>query len=135
MRPRQSLLAVLIIANVFLFGCALRRQAKLKRENAYESAVKSYSDVLKPRMTRKEVEDYFKARKVEFSQMCCIGKEDTAYSALIYIGKEHAPWFCEKHNVYVGFQFVAGEPHKPWEARGSDILTKVAKFEWLLGCM
>ena len=106
MSVRRPLTAVLTLTALIaaLSGCALRREAKLKRQNAYQSAVESYSDVLKPGMTRKEVEDYFTTREVEFGHMCCIEKGDTASSDVIHIGKEHAPWFCEKHNVYVGFQ-------------------------------
>lgn len=133
-RPLVAILVAALIAT--LPGCALRRQAKLKRENAYQAAVESYSNVLKPGTTRKEVEDYLKAKNVQFSQMGWVEKEDrTAYSDLIYIAKEHAPWYCEKHNVYVAFSFKAVEVHKPWEARDSDILKEITVFHWLLGCL
>ena len=67
--------------------------------------------------------------------MCCVEDSRSAYADLTKIGKEHAPWYCERHNVYVAFQFDAVEAHKPYEARDSDALKKVTIFHWLEGCM
>jgi hypothetical protein len=42
----------------------LEKRAQEKREVAYESALRSYSEALRPGMTRKEVEDYLRFRLI-----------------------------------------------------------------------
>jgi hypothetical protein len=69
-------LLVLLLVGVGLLGLGIRHglrlQAKRKREAAYQSALLSYTQVLKPGITRKEVEEYLRARNVDFAQMCCV---------------------------------------------------------------
>jgi len=67
--------------------------------------------------------------------MCCVQKGRGAYDDLAKIAKEHAPWFCEAHNVYVAFQFAATDSHKFAEAHDSDILEKISLYHWLEGCL
>jgi|SRR5580693_10627161 hypothetical protein len=134
-RPLNVTLLILVALSATTVGCAPRKRVQEKRENTYQMALRSYSEVLSPGMTRNRVEDYLKAKNVEFSQMCCVEDERTSYADLIKIGKEHAPWYCEHHNVYVAFQFAAVEPRKPYEARDSDVLKKITIFHWLEGCM
>ena len=55
-------------------GWKLRRpgtERKEKREAAYQAKLLSYSDVLKPGMTRKNVEDFLRGKDVAFGQLCC----------------------------------------------------------------
>jgi hypothetical protein len=116
-------------------SCDARAQSKReKREAAYQTKLQSYSDVLKPGMTRKNVEDYLRAKGVAFGQICCI-EERSAYADIVTIGKEKHPWHCEAHNVYIAFQFAAVEPHKGWEAYDSDTLKSITVFHKLEGCL
>ena len=73
---KRILLLFLLLVGVVLLVLGIRHklklQAKRKREAAYQSALLSYTEVLKPGMNRKEVEDYLRARTVDFSQMCCV---------------------------------------------------------------
>jgi hypothetical protein len=133
--PSRAATMIVVALSATIFGCALRRRAQEKREITYQSALRPYSEVLKPGMTRREVEDYLRAKNIEFRQMGWVEDERTAFADLTKIGKEHAPWYCEHHNVYVAFQFAAVEPHKPAEARDSDALKKITIFHWLEGCM
>jgi hypothetical protein len=110
------------------------QSAHKKREAAYQAKLQSYSDVLKPGMTRKNVEDYLRRQGVAFGQQCCI-EEDSAFADLVYIGKEKHPWYCEKHNVFIAFQFAAVEPHKAFAANDSDTLKKITVFHRLDGCL
>jgi hypothetical protein len=110
------------------------QSAKEKREAAYQAKLQSYSDVLKPGMTRKNVEDYLRAKGVAFGQLCCID-EKSAFADLVYIGKEKHPWYCEKHNVFIAFQFAAVELHKGWEAYDSDTLKSITVFHKFEGCL
>jgi len=57
----------LVAVAVFALGArhVLERRTRQKREIGYESALRSYSERLRPGMTRKEVEDYLRERNVE----------------------------------------------------------------------
>ena len=112
----------------------LPQSAQKKREAAYQAKLQAYSEVLKPGMTRKEVEAYLRAKDTAFGQLCCIDK-GSAFADLVKIGKEKHPWYCEEHNVYVAFQFSAVEPHKPYEAYDSDTLKQITIFHKLEGCL
>jgi hypothetical protein len=107
---------------------------KEKREAVYQAKLQSYSDVLKPGMTRKNVEDYLRGKGVAFGQLCCID-EKSAFADLLYIGEEKHPWYCGKHNVFIAFQFAAVEPHKGWEAYDSDTLKSITVFHKFEGCL
>ncbi len=125
---------ILIALCATAVGCAWRKQAQRKREEAYQSALNSYSEALKPGMTRKEVEDYLHARDIRFQQMCCVD-ERSAFADLVRIGQEGHPWYCSEQNIYIAFQFAAVEPHSWLKAYDSDSLKKVSIFRWLEGCL
>jgi hypothetical protein len=123
----------LIWALVLLLACAAfsnawGQSAKQKREAVYQAALQSYSDALKPGMTRKNVEDYFRSKGIAFQQLCCIFKE-SAFADLVKIGKEKHPWYCSEHNVYVAFRFTAVKPDE------SETLKTITVFHRLEGCL
>jgi hypothetical protein len=124
---------------VLLFAsgnCDARGQsAQQKREAVYQATLQSYSDVLKPGMTRKGVEDYLQSKGIKFEKMCCID-ERSAYADLVRIGKEKHPWYCSEHNVYIAFQFVE-EPHEGLRssAKDSDKLKSITVHHSLDGCL
>ena len=51
---------------------ALEKRATEKREAVYQRTPLSYSNILKPGMSRKGMEDYFHSRNIVFQQMCCV---------------------------------------------------------------
>jgi hypothetical protein len=53
----------------------------------------------------------------------------------VRIGKEHHPWYCEEHIVYVAFQFAATEPHGDARLSDSDVLKRITVWHHLQGCM
>jgi hypothetical protein len=59
----------LALLAVFGVRYAWKKRAQLQREAGYQSTLRSYSEVLKPGMTRKEMEDYLRAKKIGFRQM------------------------------------------------------------------
>jgi hypothetical protein len=128
MRGLVLLLTVVTVCN------AAGPNAQEKREAAYQTTLQSYSDVLKPGMTRKYVEDYLRSKGVTFHQLCCID-ERSAFADLLKIGKEKHPWYCSEHDVYVAFQFVAAEPHTLPLARDTDTLKTITIFHKLEGCL
>src|ERR1700680_1500126 len=97
---KRMLLLIFLLVGVGLLVLGIRHglklQAKRKREAAYQSVLLSYTQVLKPGVTRKEVEDYLRARNVGFSQMCCVGMRvhpKHSLDDITKIGQEDAPWF------------------------------------------
>ena len=134
------LAAIVVIAFVMIGAHNVReKRSQQKREAAYQTALRSYSEVLKPGMTRKEVEDYLRARNASFRQMCCVNRKDfskRAYDDLTMIGREDAPWVCSEKNIYIAFQFSGTETRSGAPtAEASDKLTAVTVYPWLEGCL
>ena len=77
---RLSLVVVVIIFVVIGIYRVRKKRAQQEREVAYQTALRSYSEALKPGMTRKEVEDYLRVRNMLFSQMCCVHRKDISRS-------------------------------------------------------
>jgi hypothetical protein len=77
---RRILLAILLMAVAGLAFVGVRswceKRAQRKREAAYESILRSYTQVLRPGMTRREVEDYLGTKSIKFQQMCCLEGQD-----------------------------------------------------------
>ena len=119
-----------------------QERAQRRREIDYQETLRSYSEVLKTGMTRKEVEDYLSAKKIRFRQMCCVatkefsrGVYDNTYDDLVKIAQEEIPWFCGENNVYVAFQFLGRNKNSVPAADPSDILKDVTVYHWFEGCM
>jgi hypothetical protein len=107
----------------------------MRRETDYQSALGSYSEPLTPGMTRKEVEDYLRAKNTEFRQQCCFGVGDNTPDDLTKVGQEDGPWYCSRTNVYVAFKFTAVERHAAVKAYDSDKLERVAILRWPEDCL
>ncbi len=142
MRRWRLLVALLLV--VALSALVLRHfsqeRTQEKREAGYQSAVRSYSEVLRLGMTRKEVEDYLRGRNVEFRQMCCVETNKrfstNVYDDLTKIGQEDAPWVCSEKNVYVAFQFTGPQRNASGPtADASDRLVGVTLYRGLEGCL
>lgn len=131
------LLAALLWAGARYF---VRRQAQKKREVFYQEILRSYQQVLKPGMKRKEVEDYLRANNKAFRQMCCIafnGPAKHSWDDEVKIAEEDPPWVCSENNVYVGFVFGDSPTvHKEnYHADELDILKAVTLQQQLEGCL
>ena len=117
-------------------------KAQSRREIEYQKNLRSYSEILKTGMSRKEVEDYLSANKIRFRQMCCVSRKefsrgvyDDTYDDLVKIGQEDVPWVCSENNVYIAFQFLGPNKNSVPTAEPSDILKDVSVYHWLEGCM
>jgi hypothetical protein len=117
-----------------IWGSVSAKQ-KAKREARYQVLFNEYSNDLKPGLTRKEVEAYFKSRNLRFTQMCCIDTPRDVWADLVKVGEESAPWYCSEYYVYIAFEFRSTEPDRPWESRDSDVLESVRIFRQLGGCL
>jgi hypothetical protein len=122
-------LVVVSISLGALGGCVARRA---------RAAVATYSQVLKPGMTRKEVEDYFRANKVQFSQECCVGGSIIhSLVDLIKIGTQHIPLPCGDTPYYVAFIFDYHTQHPPVRllpADDLDTLRSITTFDRVDDC-
>lgn len=135
--PKLVLAFAFLVAAVTPVGCSWRKQAQNKREARYQTALQPYSEMLRPGATRKDAEDYLRAEKTSFGQICCIDEPST-FADLVKIGKEHHPWYCEEHNVYIAFQFAAVTPRTgvpPYDASDSDVLKSITIWHHFEGCL
>jgi len=120
-------------------GCvSKKRAARLaqQREAGYQTTLRSYSEALQLGMSRKEVEAYLGGQGKPFRRMCCMERSaKNAYDDLTKIAEESHPWYCEAHNVYIGFEFVSAGSHKFPESHESDTLAKIMVYHWFEGCL
>jgi len=143
MKRILALILMLAVIGLLFLGInhRLKIRAKKKREAAYQAALRSYIQVLKPGMTRKEVEDYFQGKSVKFRQMCCVDalelSKRKSWDDLIKIGEEATPWFCSENNVYLAFQFIDDSEQQTggWKADDLDTLKSITVYHWLEGCL
>ena len=134
------LLAAVVVIALVLIGIrnVSEKRSQQKRDVAYQTALRSYSEVIKPGMTRKEVEDSLHTRNKVFRQMCCVDikKSMDVWDDLVKIAQEDPPWVCSEKNIYIAFQFAGTEAHAaPPRADPSDRLTAVTIYPWLEGCL
>ena len=133
-----AILALIVITlSAYAVYQIRQKRAQQRRESTYQSLLGSYSEVLKPGMSRKDVEGYLNAKNVRFTQMCCVAQHTGAFDDLTKIGQEDAPWYCSEQNIYVAVQFNAAERYKNprTETDPSDTLRAITIFRWLEGCL
>lgn len=138
-RRRWVVLAVVAVLSIGV-GLSIKdlidRRSLRARQSQYAVALRDYSDVLKPRISRREVEAYLQLRHQPFRHMCCVGVHRSAYADLVKVGQEKAPWYCNKYNIYVAFEFDPTEGQTSMlEARDSDKLQDATLFPWLEECL
>jgi hypothetical protein len=132
----SSVLVVIIAAMAIWLGVHLRR-ARLKRERAaaYQQALLSYTSAIPLDSTRERVESELRRRGAPYELGPAFDGMN-AYSDLVRIGTEPAPWYCSENNVYIKFAFDAAKPSldSPSESE-SDILRSIEVTPWLTGCL
>jgi hypothetical protein len=137
MRWRSIVLLLVIVALVgtaVWFGWSKHLQnAAYQREAGYQSTLRSYQAVLKPGMTRMEVEGYLQSKGVQLSRFCC-SDEQLIHSYIIKVGQEPAPWYCSRQNIYLEFQFTSGAIDSEMASR-LDTLKKITITPWLEDCL
>ena len=115
-----------------------RRETALERTRqiGYDKILREYSSLLKPGMSRAEVERYLKGRNLAYVQRCCIRAPRQVWADLVKIGTEKAPWFCNNSNVYVAMEFSNTEPHDaPVGGWDTDRLESVTLYPQLEQCL
>lgn len=141
--PLILFILTLVVASLIFFGVRYEMKvraearAQTKREIDYQTALRSFSQILKPGMARKEVEAYFHARNIDFVRTCCVSPTVRKHSLddLVKIGKEPAPWFCRENNAYLAFEFIdQGQHGKVLDSNDADTLKAVSVYHRLDGC-
>jgi hypothetical protein len=133
-KPVVVALVVFVVALVFV------RQRSVvnarRREASYQAALRSYTVILKPGMSRRDAESYLASGSKTFRQQCCIGgTSKNAWDDLVKIGEEDTPWYCSQHNVYIALEFISSGAHVFPKASPEDALTRVSIFRALEGCL
>ena len=132
--PIVLLIVILVVAPLIFFGVRYEMkvraetQAQVKRETTYQAALRSYTQILKPGMKRKEVEDYLRVNNTDFVQM--------SLDDLTKIGGDAPTWFFGPPGVYVKFQFIGVRPLGPVsEVNDEDTLDEIKIFHWADKCL
>jgi hypothetical protein len=130
---RLAALAAIIGLVAIAINNMHEKRSREKRNIAYQATLRSYSEVFKPGMTRKEVEGLLRSRNNIFRQMWCVDikKSVDVWDDLVKIAQEDAPWVCSEKNIYIAFQFTGTASR----AEPSDTLISVTVYPWLEGCL
>ncbi len=98
---------IVIVALCLFAGCAARtpEEATRQQDAHYRSRLRPYWQDLKAGMTRKEVEDYLRAKNIPFTEGCCYSSEEPYLWDAIDHRTENRPWPCGSADVYIGFAF------------------------------
>ena len=132
--PIVLLILILVVAPLIFFGVRYEMkvraetQAQGKRETTYQAALRSYSQILKPGMKRKAVEDYLRFNKTEFLRL--------SVDDITKIGEDEPTWSCGPNGVYVRFQFIGVSQREPHlDAKDEDTLNEIEIYHWLDRCL
>jgi hypothetical protein len=133
--PIVLLILFLVVAPLIFFGVRYEMkvraetQAQAKRETTYQAALRSYSQMLKPGMKRKVVEDYLRFNKTEFLRL-------SLDDDITKIGEDEPAWSCGRTGVYVRFQFTGVSQRAPrLDVNDEDTLDEIKIFRWANDCL
>jgi hypothetical protein len=120
---------LLVIALAFGSYLCVRVAHRLHREITYSRSLKAYSEVLKPGMSRAEVESFLKAKEPHGQIARIGGLGGDMMADLIQIAEEEPRWPCMRRNIHVAFEFASTEPHDELSfAQDSDRLIRISLF-------
>lgn len=134
MRRPINLALVWLLAGCAFSGCGAARHTNAEREAEHQGDVQHYAELFPPGTKRIEIETYFHDRGIQFRQMCCVQQSD-GMDDLIWVAKAKKPWYCERGNIYVAFEFKAVNSNGAYKIDAADSLEKVTIFGWLEGCL
>jgi hypothetical protein len=130
----------LILLSLLLAACAVaivrylwEQHVQQQQEAAFQSRLQSYSATIHLGTTRKDLETYFRLKRIPFHRQGI--KEKSAYADLTKIGEGDHPWYCKRKSVYVAFHFTAVEKRPDSTGQSpSDTLNQITLFPQLEGC-
>jgi hypothetical protein len=130
-------IALVVVSAAVFTRSVIDRRAERKRKAEYQAVTRSYAEALKPGTSRSAVEGCLRARNQPFGQVWRIAGSRNAWTDLVKIGQEKAPWYCSENNVYVAFAFDSAELDSSLlpKARDADRLITVVLYPMLEGCL
>jgi hypothetical protein len=99
-------------------------QAQRNRDAIYQRSLQSYLQEFPSGLERKTVEDRLRVNKTQIQQLFN-ARSLNAFTDLVRIGQDPAPWYCSDVGVYIAFDFAATEQHPSDDSRDSDVLRRV----------
>ena len=133
-RLRVLLLSLLVAACAAAVVRYLWEQhTEKKRAATYQSALNSYSAIIRLGTSRRDLETYFHLRSTPFHRQRL--QDQDAYADLTKIGEGDHPWYCKRKSVYVAFQFNSTEKRPDSTGQSPlDTLKQITLFPQLEGC-
>jgi hypothetical protein len=127
--PRGKRILLTLLTGVVGVCFTLLAARRVLREIRYSRTVRSYSAVVKPGMTRSQVDSYLRARdpNVELGKICCFAAGD-APADLLRIATENRSWPCIERDIYVAFEFQEDSPRPGLVSNPNDRLKQVFLF-------
>jgi len=130
-RPLALFIMAVVLGTLVLLGIRYFGKVReaAKREKVYQSTLQSYRQILKPGMTRNEVEEYLRSKEIEFLRLrdddiSKIGEDDSLI------------WFCGRPDVFLHFQFIASPQQEPqMGGDGGDKLNEIEIIRKGSGCI
>ena len=114
-----GIVIVLALGNLQSFVRA--KQKEQQRQASYRAKVDVYRSILKPGITRAQVEGYLRQTGAPYQRSCC---EAGVFSDRTRIGHEAPGWVCRNWDVYVEFKF-AGKDGNERAATPEDTLQQI----------
>ena len=141
MKRRQSVTLVLVLSLAAVlaiwYGWSKHSQRKQdaarQREVEYEAALRSYSTIITPEMSRRQVEELLHRRGIGFVGFPAYS-EDSAYADLVKIGEEKIGWYCGPGSVNVAIRFETATNRRSLQ-NPSDNVKRVTLFKLFQDCM
>jgi tRNA(Ile)-lysidine synthase TilS/MesJ len=118
-----GIVIVLALANIRSFMRAKQKQQE--RQGSYRAKVDVYRSILKPGITREQVEAYLRQTGAPYQRSCC---EAGDFSDRTRIGHEAPGWVCRNWDVYVEFKFAGAAGNEAAAAPG-DTLQQIDLFQ------
>jgi hypothetical protein len=116
-RPLALFIMAVFLGMVVFFGIRYFSKVReaAKREEVYQSTLRSYRQIVKPGMKRRDVEEYLRSKNIEFFRL----PDDD----LTKIGEDDSlSLFCGRPDVFLQFQFTAS-PQQGHQIDGDDKVT------------
>ena len=113
---------VIVLALVNIHSFVRAKQKEQQRQASYRAKVDVYRSILKPGISREEVEAYLRQTGAPYQRSCC---EPGVFSDLARIGHEAPGWVCRSWDVYVEFSFAGTYGNKA-AAAPEDSLTQIS---------
>ncbi|MGD0628279.1 MAG: hypothetical protein ABR987_02945 [Terracidiphilus sp.] len=141
MKRWQSIALVLVISAATVLAICYgwskhlqrKQEAAHQREVGYETMLRSYSTIITPGISRRQVEGLLHKRGDRFIGFPAYS-EDSAYADLIKIAEEKDGWYCGPGSVNVAIRFETATNRRSSQDP-SDNVKGVTLFKLFQDCM